>query len=116
MATKTATPVFADFSQRRPTQLAYTEVSAGDTLTPIDLERPAAFASIQVEGLVGSSVALLGSNDGVNPYPIKDKADAAIVLSGDGIAEFSTAVAFLHLNCTGGAESEAITITVVTWE
>lgn len=96
-------------------QWANISSASSDTMEAAGLSGQAgAIASVQVAGTFGgATVTLQGSNDGLNYATLKDTAGAAISLTSAGIAEFSTAVAFIR-PAYSGASGMTITVTVVT--
>jgi hypothetical protein len=70
-------------------------------------------ASIQITGTFGgATVALQGSNDGVNYVTLKDVTNTAISTTSATLVDFETSVLYLKPLITGGT-GDSITITVV---
>ena len=71
-------------------------------------------ASMQVQGMGTGSLALHGSNDGTNFYPLKDAAGNVIAVTANGLVEIaSTAVLYVKPVLTGGG-ADNVTVTLVS--
>ena len=82
----------------------YAGAATGDTFAPLGLGFFTA-GSIQAEGLGDSTLALHGSNDGVNFYALSDLSGVAIAMTADGLTQFTAAVAFVKPALTGGTDA-----------
>lgn len=95
-------------------QTQWVAASTANAPNPLLIKNNAATrAAISVTGTFGgATVALQGSNDGTNYYPLKDLANAAISFTAAGLVEFSTAALYVKPVITAGT-GDSLTITIV---
>ncbi len=88
----------------------------GDTSVAWEAGIMAMKAALQVTGAIGgASIALEGSLDGSNFFPIKDLAGTEIALTQAGLVDFATAAVWIRPVVNGGA-STSVTISLVVWQ
>lgn len=74
-----------------------------------------AFGAVQVTGTFGAAtVTMEKSNDGTNFVALEDTAGDAISLTSAGMAEFSTAAAYVRPQLAGGTGDD-LDVLVVHW-
>ena len=74
-----------------------------------------AFGAVQVTGTFGAAtVTMQKSNDGVNYVALEDTAGDAISITSAGMAEFSTAAAYIRPQVSGGTGDD-LDVLVIHW-
>ena len=91
--------------------VTWSGAASADTLTAYAIpEEYGAIGCVQVDGTFGgATVALEVSNDGATWFALKDLLDAAISVTADGFAEFSTAAVYIRPAISGGT-SDSINV------
>lgn len=93
----------------------WTSVTESDTASPITLGGSApALSAVQFTGTFGGATCVMqGSNDGTNWVGLNDLTGAAISLTGEGGAEFTTSFVYIRPSFSGGS-SQSLTTTMST--
>lgn len=88
-------------------------IAFNDTFTPV-ARGDLVDRSIQVEGTfqTGTSVTLVGSNDGTNFHALHDPFGNVIALTAAGLAQVIEVTAWMKPSVTAGTGSESLTVTV----
>jgi len=110
-----ATYKVESFGRRHTIQWTGLTTAGNASIEAVGVRFAAAVAAVQATGTFGSAtVALHGSCDGTNFVALSDTDSTTIGLTSAGISEFSTGVAFLKPNVSGGTGDD-LDVTVVLW-
>lgn len=111
MANITPTRTALEFGSE---SVVWTGLSTADTAIGVYANKTTgAVGAMQCTGTFGgATITLQGSNDGSNFYAITDPAGNDVVLTADGIIDFSTAAAYIRPASSGGTADD-VTVTVI---